>query len=144
MRNSIIYKKNVILFLFAISLFVGCQKDDTNADVESEQLKKELSRAELEKRVVEMYNSQECRDFEINNIKIFEARKRLGKRADEKLYEKRYRYLYKMIEKYPSIFTDSTTSVLSEMLESGRLEMKEIEGYNGDLYKYILVPEKKK
>ena len=135
MRNSIIYKKNVILFLFAISLFVGCQKDDTSVSVESEQLKKELSRAQLEEKALKLANSQEFQDL----IKYGEGS------GYEDHPDKLDYYGRKFREKYSDRdMTLLLSKTFLEMIESGRLEITLADDSSGKLYKYSLRSKKKK
>ena len=87
MRNLIIHPKNVIPFLFAIALFVGCQKDEV-ADANSQKklkreeiISKNFSNAEAEKTVKEIVNLKDYQELgnqatsladKINDIRFFD------------------------------------------------------------------------
>ena len=141
--------KNFILILIGLLLIIQCQKDDTNPTSDLTQPKQQFSKAELEKRALEIYNSQEYRDLMKNDFKIVKSRRipgfpgRLGKMADEKLYEKRHLYFDIMEEKYPDFFTGLIDSILSEMIDSGKLEMIPLDGFEGTIFKYVPVKKNK-
>ena len=125
--------KKFFLFTLIALLVVQCQKDDANTNVESEQLKKELSRAQLEERIIEIANSQEFQDL---------IKPRKEGQSDEMYYDKVLHKMEKFGEKYPD-FDRYMASVASEMLESGRLEITALDDSSGKLYKYSLRSKKK-
>ena len=135
--------RNPIFLLFFVALLsVQCQKDDRNTDVESEQLKKELSRAELEKRVMEIYNSQEYKDFRnYYYVDLLEDYQEGDQLSEEENKKSRY-YENKLIEKFPDYFSNKDIiSLAFEMQESGRMEI--MEDSTGRVYEYRLISVKK-
>ena len=128
------YFKNFFLFTLIALLVVQCQKDDASVSVESEQLKKELSRDQLEEKALELANSQEFQDL----IKYGEGS------GYEDHPDKLDYYGRKFREKYSD--RDMTLLLLktsSEIMESGRLEITALDDSSGKLYKYSLLSKKK-
>ena len=85
-----------------------CQKDDTNTNVESEQLKKELSKTELEKRAREIVSSKKHQKF-TNQTDLFLSKIHNKNFLTERIIdEENQTYRYDLIEERLSMTSFSS------------------------------------